>query len=465
MQALRHRTPWRIQTRQGPGPVTWGSRNRHAYTSNVTTTAQFEPVPEVAADADVRGRDLVVMKFGGTSVGDTDKIKGVAQRLVAARESGHRVVGVLSAMGDTTDDLIALAHQISAHPHPREYDMLVSVGERISNALCAMAIRDLGHEAVSLTGSQAGIVTDTSHGKAKIVEVRAGRLHDELDRDRIVLVAGFQGVSTDLEVTTLGRGGSDATAVALAAALGGSCEIYTDVEGIFTADPRVVPDALKLRFVSYEEMLEMAATGARVMMARSVEIARRYGVPLHVRHAHGDAEGTWIGEEARLGLEKAIISGVTHDTSEAKATILSVPDKPGVAARVFRALADSGVNVDMIVQNVSADGHTDMTFTLPKTDLAIAEPILDQLAKQIEVGGVLYDSDIAKVSLVGAGMKSHPGVAADMFEALADAGINIEMITTSTIRISCVVRASNVDAAVRAVHERFRLFAEERIDG
>jgi aspartate kinase len=431
----------------------------------MTTTAQFEPVPEVAADADVRGRDLVVMKFGGTSVGDTDKIKGVAQRLVAARESGHRVVGVLSAMGDTTDDLIALAHQISAHPHPREYDMLVSVGERISNALCAMAIRDLGHEAVSLTGSQAGIVTDTSHGKAKIVEVRAGRLHDELDRDRIILVAGFQGVSTELEVTTLGRGGSDATAVALAAALGGSCEIYTDVEGIFTADPRVVPDALKLRFVSYEEMLEMAATGARVMMARSVEIARRYGVPLHVRHAHGDAEGTWIGEEARLVLEKAIISGVTHDTSEAKATILSVPDKPGVAARVFRALADSGVNVDMIVQNVSADGHTDMTFTLPKTDLAIAEPILDQLAKQIEVGGVLYDSDIAKVSLVGAGMKSHPGVAADMFEALADAGINIEMITTSTIRISCVVRASNVDAAVRAVHEKFRLFAEERIDG
>jgi aspartate kinase len=265
-------------------------------------------------------------------------------------------------------------------------------------------------------------------------------------------------------VTTLGRGGSDATAVALAAALGGSCEIYTDVEGIFTADPRVVPDALKLRFVSYEEMLEMAATGARVMMARSVEIARRYGVPLHVRHAHGDAEGTWIGEEARLVLEKAIISGVTHDTSEAKATILSVPDTPGVAARVFRALADSGVNVDMIVQNVSADGHTDMTFTLPKTDLAIAEPILDQLAKQIEVGGILYDSDIAKVSLVGAGMKSHPGVAADMFEALADAGINIEMITTSTIRISCVVRASNVDAAVRAIHEKFRLFAEERVD-
>jgi aspartate kinase len=423
---------------------------------------------EYEAGPAVEGRvprlGTVVMKFGGSSVADPEKLKAVARRLVAAHEDGHRVVGVLSAMGDTTDDLIALAHKISAHPHPREYDMLVSVGERISNALCAMAIHDMGHKAISLTGSQAGIVTDSSHTKARIIDVRADRIKETLAGDRIVLVAGFQGVSTDLEVTTLGRGGSDATAVALAAALGGSCEIYTDVEGIFTADPRVVPDALKLRFVSYEEMLEMAATGARVMMARSVEIARRYGVPLHVRHAHGDAEGTWIGEEARLVLEKAIISGVTHDTSEAKATILSVPDTPGVAARVFRALADSGVNVDMIVQNVSADGHTDMTFTLPKTDLAIAEPILDQLAKQIEVGGILYDSDIAKVSLVGAGMKSHPGVAADMFEALADAGINIEMITTSTIRISCVVRASNVDAAVRAIHEKFRLFAEERVD-
>jgi aspartate kinase len=430
----------------------------------VTTAAQFEPVPEVAADADVRGRDLVVMKFGGTSVGDTDKIKGVAQRLVAAREAGHRVVGVLSAMGDTTDDLIALAHQISAQPHPREYDMLVSVGERISNALCAMAIRDLGHEAVSLTGSQAGIVTDTSHGKAKIVEVRATRLHDELDRDRIVLVAGFQGVSTELEVTTLGRGGSDATAVALAAALGGSCEIYTDVEGVFTADPRIVPNALKLPTISYEEMLEMAATGARVMMARSVEIARRYGVPLHVRSAFGANEGTWIGKEEDLVLEKAIISGVTHDIAEAKATVLAVPDQPGVAARVFRALADAGVNIDMIVQNVSAGGHTDMTFTLPKTDLPIAEPILQRLAGEVSAAGVVFDPDVAKVSLVGAGMRSHPGVAADMFEALADADINIEIISTSSIRISCVVRASEVEKAVQAVHERFRMFAEERVD-
>jgi aspartate kinase len=327
-----------------------------------------------------------------------------------------------------------------------------------------MAIRDLGHEAVSLTGSQAGIVTDTSHGKAKIVEVRARRLNAELDGDRIVLVAGFQGVSTELEVTTLGRGGSDATAVALAAALGGSCEIFTDVEGVFTADPRIVPDALKLPTVSYEEMLEMAATGARVMMARSVEIARRYGVPLHVRSTFGESDGTWIVEEGELVLEKAIVSGVTHDTSEAKATVLAVPDSPGIAARVFRALADAGVNIDMIVQNVSAGGATDISFTLPKSDLATAEPILDRIAAEIGAGGVAYDAEIAKVSLVGAGMKSHPGVAADMFEALAEAGINIEIISTSSIRVSCVVRASEVETAVRAVHEKFRMFAEARID-
>ena len=321
------------------------------------TTVGYEAVPAVEGDAAAAPGNTLVMKFGGTSVGDTQKIKDVARRLVAAREAGQRVVGVLSAMGDTTDDLIRLAQEISLQPHPREYDMLVSVGERISNALCAMAIRDLGHEAVSLTGSQAGIVTDTFHGKAKIVEVRARRLHAELDRDRIVLVAGFQGVSTDLEVTTLGRGGSDATAVALASALGGACEIYTDVEGVFTADPRVVADALKLPKISYEEMLEMATTGARVMMARSIEIARRYGVPLHVRSAFEDSEGTWIVKEENLVLEKAIISGVTHDTSEAKATVLAVPDRPGIAARIFRALADAGVNIDMIVQNVSVGGR------------------------------------------------------------------------------------------------------------
>src|SRR5579859_7708410 len=340
------------------------------------------------------------MKFGGTSVGDVERIKNVARRLVRAHEEGRRVVGVLSAMGGTTDELIRLAHEISPVPHPREYDMLVSVGERISNALCAMAVHDLGHEAISLTGSQAGIVTDTVHGKAKIAEVRATRINDALDAGKIVLVAGFQGISADShDVTTLGRGGSDATAVALAAALGGACEIFTDVEGVFTADPRLVPDALKLPKVSYEEMLEMSATGARVMMARSIEIARRYGVPLHVRSTFSDVEGTWIGEEDQLVLEKAIVSGVTHDTSEAKASILAVPDRPGVAARVFRALADAGVNIDMIVQNVSAEGATDISFTLPKTDLPAAEPILEQLRGEIGARGIAYDPDIAKVSL------------------------------------------------------------------
>jgi aspartate kinase len=457
--------PWAVRPIwRGIRHNTEGPAKGPTYTLSVSST-HFEAVPELTSDAAAPDRDLVVMKFGGTSVGSTEKIKEVAQRLVAARERGVRVVGVLSAMGDTTDELIRLAHEVSPNPHPREYDMLVSVGERISNSLCAMAIGDLGHEAVSLTGSQAGIVTDTSHAKAKIVEVRARRLHEELDKDRIVLVAGFQGVSTELEVTTLGRGGSDATAVALAAALGGACEIYTDVEGVFTADPRIVADALKLPTISYEEMLEMAATGARVMMARSIEIARSYGVPLHVRAAHGDTQGTWIREEENLVLEKAIISGVTHDTSEAKVTVQAVPDRPGIAARVFRALADAGVNIDMIVQNVSEHGSTDISFTLPKTDLPAAEPILEVLAKEIDAGGVLYDPNIGKVSLVGAGMKSHPGVAADMFEALADAGINIEIISTSTIRVSCVVRAADVERAVQAVHERFRMFAEERVRG
>ena len=428
-------------------------------------TTHFEAVPEVTPDAAPRRPDLVVMKFGGTSVGDTEKIRNVALRLVRAREEGRRVVGVLSAMGDTTDELIRLAHEISERPHPREYDMLISVGERISNALCAMAVHDMGHEAISLTGSQAGIVTDTVHGKAKIAEVRAARINEALDAGKIVLVAGFQGVSADShDVTTLGRGGTVATAVARAAALGGACEIFTDVEGVFTADPRIVPDALKLKTISYEEMLELAASGARVMMARSIEIARRYVVPIHVRASDGDGEGTWIAEEGDLMLEKAIVSGVTHDISEAKATIVSVPDNPGIAARVFRTLADAGVNIDMIVQNVSANGTTDISFTLPKSDLAVAKPILDRLATETGATSIDLDDAIAKVSLVGAGMKSHPGVAADMFEALADAGINIEIISTSSIRVSCVVRAADVERAVRAVHDRFRVFAEERVN-
>jgi aspartate kinase len=427
------------------------------------TTIEFEAVPSVESQARTPG--LVVMKFGGTSVGDTDKLKRVAERLVAAHEEGTKVVAVLSAMGKTTDDLIRLANEVSSNPHPREYDMLVSTGERISNALCAMAIHDLGHEAVSLTGSQAGIVTDGSHTKAKIVEVRAQRIHAALEEDKIVLVAGFQGVSSaSNDVTTLGRGGSDTTAVALAAALGAdACEIFTDVPGVFTADPRIVPDALKLDQVTYEEMLEMSASGAKVMALRSIEVARSYGVKLRVRSTFEGGEGTWIGEEDEVVLEKAIVSGVTHDTSEAKVSIIGVPDQPGIAATVFRALAAAGVNIDMIVQNVSQDGAATISFTLPKADVPTATPILDELSREIGASRYETDPNIAKVSLIGAGMKSHPGVAADMFAALAEAGINIEIISTSSIRVSCVVRADQVGDAVRAVHERFKGFAEERV--
>ena len=432
----------------------------------MATRTDYEGVPGVSGDEAAERLGTVVMKFGGTSVAGPERLKAVARRIVAAREAGTRVVAVLSAMGQTTDELIDLAHQVSPQPAPRELDMLISVGERISVALAAMAINDLGHEAISLTGSQAGIVTDTTHTKAKIVEVRAQRIHAALDEGKIVLVAGFQGVSTGHEITTLGRGGSDTTAVALAAALGAeSCEIFTDVEGVYTADPRIIPRAHKLPVVTYEEMLEMSASGAKVMALRSVEFARNHHVRLHVRSTFTDVQGTWIREEDEQLLEKAIISGVTHDTSEAKLTILGVPDRPGVAARFFRALADAGVNIDMIVQNVSAQGLTDISFTLPKSDLAVAEPILSAACKAVDAAGFTHDSDIAKVSLIGAGMRTHPGVAADMFEALAEAGINIEIISTSSIRVSCVVRAADVDRAVQAVHEKFRLFAEERARG
>jgi aspartate kinase len=400
---------------------------------------------------------LVVQKFGGTSVAGPERLKAVAQRLVAAHEQGHDVVGVLSAMGQTTDELISLAHEVSPQPHVREMDMLLSVGERISCALAAMAINDLGHDAISLTGSQAGIVTDVAHGRAKILEVRASRIKEALGRKAIVLVAGFQGVSTQFEVTTLGRGGSDATAVALAAALEADvCEIYTDVDGIYTADPRIVSNARKLAALSFEEMLELSSSGAKVLMLRSVEFARNHGVRIHVRSSFKPDEGTWVVSQEEL-MEQAIISGIAHDTSEAEVTILSVPDRPGVAALVFGALAEAGVNVDMIVQNVSADGATDISFTLPKDDVARAEGILQPLVEEVGAKGLAHDPNVAKISLVGAGMRSHPGVAAGMFAALAEAGVNIGIISTSAIRISCVVPASDVERAVQAVHERFKL--------
>ena len=400
---------------------------------------------------------LIVQKYGGTSLADASKIRGVAERVVATRKAGNDVVAVVSAMGHHTDELVELAQRVSPNPPPRELDMLLTAGERISMSLLAMAIADLGTTAKSFTGSQAGIITDTAHGAAKIIDIRPGRILESLAKGHIVIVAGFQGVSTERDVTTLGRGGSDTTAVALAAALGAaSCEIYTDVDGVYTADPRIVPEARKLHAVSYEEMLEMAACGARVLVLRSVEYARRYGMVLHVRSSFAEATGTWVREEDER-MEKAIISGVPHDTSEAKVTLVRVPDRPGIAARIMRAIARQGVNVDMIVQNVSHGGLTDISFTVPKADLQQAMVVLEKIRDEVGAGEVLADQEIAKVSLVGAGMKSNPGVAAAMFEALAEAGINIEMISTSTIRISCVIRADDVSTAVRAIHDRFRL--------
>jgi len=401
---------------------------------------------------------LVVQKYGGSSVGTPERIQRVARRVVETADTGRQVCVVVSAMGDTTDELLDLARQVSPLPHDRELDMLLTAGEQISIALLSMAIMDLGRDAVSLTGSQAGIFTDTSHGKARIVEVRSSRVGDALAQGKIVIVAGFQGISPTADPTTLGRGGSDTTAVAMAASLEADvCEIYTDVDGVYSADPRIVPEARKLDAVSFEEMLELSASGAKVLMARSVEYARNHGVTLHVRSSFHRGEGTWVRKEDE-SMEQAIISGVAHDTSEAKVTFQHVPDQPGVAARIFRPLADAGVNVDMIVQNVSAAGHTDVSFTLPKDDLPKAEPILQAISEDVGGGGVSTDTDVAKVSLVGAGMKTHPGIAADMFDALAEAGINIGIISTSSIRISCVVQTADVERAVRVVHDKFRLF-------
>jgi aspartate kinase len=398
------------------------------------------------------------MKFGGTSVAGAEDIKRAARRIVAAREGGQQVVAVLSARGKTTDDLVAAAYEISSRPLEREMDMLLSTGERISCALCAMAIHDMGHSAISLTGSQAGIVTDSSHTKARIIDVRADRIRAGLSDDRIVLVAGFQGVSGDSkDVTTLGRGGSDTTAVAIAAALGAEvCEIYTDVAGVFTADPRIVPGARKIAQVSFDEMLEMSASGAGVLQLRAVEYARNHGVRIHCRSSFEEGPGTLVVAED-VTMEQPMVTAVTH-ANEARVTLTGLLDEPGVAGRVFGALADVNVNVDMIIQNepVSADQKADLSFTISPDDLVKATEVLESL----EVGGVQTDPAIGKVSVVGAGMKSHPGVARDVFKTLGDQGINIEMISTSPIKISCVIAADRIPDAVRALHEVFGLGAD-----
>jgi aspartate kinase len=401
-----------------------------------------------------------VMKFGGTSVATPDDIRRAAGRIVAARESGKHVVAVLSARGKTTDDLTRMALEVSARPSAREMDMLLSVGERISCALCAMAIGDLGHNAISLTGSQAGIVTDSSHTKARILDVRADRIREALTEDRIVLVAGFQGVSTkSRDVTTLGRGGSDTTAVALAAALDAEvCEIYTDVAGVFSADPRLVPDARKLRMVSFEEMLEMAASGARVLQLRAVEYARNHDVRMHCRSSFEDGPGTFVlGEDETM--ERPFVTAVTHSDQEARVTLSGVRDEPGVAGRIFGSLADANVNVDMIIQNepVSPDDKADLSFTVGRDDLKLA---LDTLEGLDLVERILTDERIGKVSIVGAEMRSHPGVAAKVFQTLGENRINIEMISTSPIKISCVIGADQVPDAVKALHEAFELGAD-----
>jgi aspartate kinase len=404
---------------------------------------------------------LVVQKYGGSSVSDAERIKSVAARIVDVRRAGDDVVVVVSAMGDTTDDLRDLAQQVSPLPPPRELDMLLTAGERISMALLAMAIANQGFEARSFTGSQAGVITDSNHGRARIIDITPGRISEAIAAGYIAIVAGFQGVSQDTkDITTLGRGASDTTAVALAAALNADvCEIYTDVDGVFSADPRLVPNARKLDRISYEEMLELAACGAKVLMLRCVEYARRYGVRVHVRSSFSDSDGTWVlGIPEEELVEQAIISGVAHDLSEARITVVGVPDKPGEAAAIFRAIADANVNIDMIVQNVSGStGRTDVSFTLSRADGTAALEALERVRGSIGFESLLYDDRIGKVSLVGAGMRSHPGVSATFFEALASAGVNVQNISTSEIRISVVCEDSDVQAAVRAVHDAFDL--------
>jgi aspartate kinase len=411
---------------------------------------------------------IVVQKYGGSSVADAAGIKRVAQRIVNTRKAGHDVVVVVSAMGDTTDELRDLAEQVTPLPPPRELDMLLTAGERISMALVAMAIAQLGHTAKSFTGSQAGVITDSAHGRAKIIDITPGRIEAAIQDGAIAIVAGFQGVSQDTkDITTLGRGASDTTAVALAAALGAEvCEIYSDVDGVFTADPRIVPTARKLDRVSTEEMLEMAASGAKILHLRCVEYARRYRMPVHVRSSFSQKEGTWIIPDPEHGgkpVEQAIIAGVAHDRSEAKITVVGVPDKVGEAARIFEALASVEVNLDMVVQNISAaaTGLTDISFTLPRADGNTAMSALAKIQDEVGYEKLLYDDQIGKVSLIGAGMRSHPGITARFFAALAAAGVNIEMISTSEIRISVIVDEAQVDDAVRATHSAFDLDADE----
>ncbi|MDQ6896269.1 MAG: aspartate kinase [Actinomycetota bacterium] len=412
---------------------------------------------------------LVVQKYGGSSVADAESIKRVARRIVETRKAGHSVCVVVSAMGDTTDELLDLANQVTPLPPGRELDMLLTSGERISMALVAMAIANLGHEARSFTGSQAGVITDAVHGKARIIDVTPGRIQTALNAGHIAIVAGFQGVSVDTkDITTLGRGGSDTTAVALAAALDADvCEIYTDVDGVFTADPRIVPNARQLQHLSNEEMLEMAACGAKILHLRCVEYARRFDMPIHVRSSFSAYEGTWISDQprAREGdpVEAPIIAGVAHDRNEAKITVVGVPDRAGMAAKIFQAVARAEINIDMIVQNVSASetGLTDISFTLPKTDGQTGMQALSAIRPTVGFASLLYDDHIGKLSLIGAGMRSHPGVSATLFQALADAGINIEMISTSEIRVSVVTRDDQLDDAVRAVHTAFGLDAAQ----
>jgi aspartate kinase len=400
---------------------------------------------------------LIVQKYGGTSVADPDRIKAVAENVAFTKRHGNDVVVVVSAMGKATDNLIALANSVSSTQPGRELDMLLTTGERVSMSLLCMALADIGVDAMSFTGSQVGIITDTSHGKAKILEVKGDRARAALSEGKVCVVAGFQGVSTEKEITTLGRGGSDTTAVALAAALeADACEIYTDVTGVFSADPRIVPQARKLAKVNFDEMLEMAGAGSKVLALRSVEFARNYNVPLHVRSSFTWEPGTWVTSE-EPSMEDPIISGVVTDVSEAKVTVLGVPDQPGVSAALFEPLAAKNVNVDMIVQNTSTEGHTDISFTVPRADLKVSNEIVDLVAAQIGAKGITHDSEIAKVSLVGAGMKTSPGIAAKMFRTLADEGVNIEMISTSTIRISVVVAATDVERAARCLHTAFGL--------